>query len=389
VEIVANKANSRDRGKSEQAARSWFAYYPALAEALSHPLLDAEAERVCFNEMQAAKKARRKLRRKPQIALMPELRPEHVSRQTALLDVIQVGRAAQERLLLHNLRLVTWVAKRYLWAVDTGQVSTDDLFDEGCIGLSEAIDHWNPDKGRFTTIGTWWVRRAIGEFLYRRLHTIRVPTHLQAKVESLRRQGGRGKVGVDSELERDAQQAGISPALLDHALNAQVTPFSLEAARDGEDSEGAGLIDLLAAPNSTADEAEGTLLREAAERAIAALPNPRWRDTLRLYCGFDVPPAGPTVGHSRRHQKLTGMSLQEVGEHLGISRQYVSNCVSDAALYLTGADRRHHLRALFGIDDEAELEALCQAIRAEHRSTSVDADGEFELGAITQKVQHV
>jgi|SRR5579859_363366 len=386
---MTTRTRRRGPRRVAELERSWLADQPALAAAMSHPLLDAAGERACYDQMQAAKKARRQLKRRPQIALLPDLVPEHVARQKPILETIQAGREAEERLYLHNLRLVSWVAKRYLWAVETGQITSDDLFDEGCIGLSEAIGRWNPEKGRFTTVAVWWVRRAIGEFLYRRLHTIRVPTHLQARVESLRRRAGLGKTDAADGLAHAARHAGIGLDRLVPALNAQVAPVSLEAARDGDDEEGGNLLDLLAAPNSTAEEAERALRYEAAEQAIAALPNPDWQAVLRLLCGFDVPAASATERRSGRHQKEIGMSQQEVGEYLGFTRAHVAACIREGAAYLTGAGQRHHLRALLEVEDDDQLDALCQPVSAESLEAAAEGDVPLKREIYAREVQRV
>jgi DNA-directed RNA polymerase sigma subunit (sigma70/sigma32) len=68
--------------------------------------------------------------------------------------------AAGETLVRGNLRLVAALAKRY---AATG-VPMLDLFQEGTLGLLQALESYDPDRGlSFRTYATWWIRQAIAE----------------------------------------------------------------------------------------------------------------------------------------------------------------------------------------------------------------------------------
>ena len=59
-----------------------------------------------------------------------------------------------------NLRLVAALARRY---AATG-VPLLDLIQEGNLGLIQAVESFDPDKGfSFRTYATWWVRQAIAK----------------------------------------------------------------------------------------------------------------------------------------------------------------------------------------------------------------------------------
>ena len=62
---------------------------------------------------------------------------------------------AARKLVVHNLRLVISIAYQYrrAWA------NILDLFQEGSVGLMEAVKRWEPTLGpRFGTYAAYWIR---------------------------------------------------------------------------------------------------------------------------------------------------------------------------------------------------------------------------------------
>ncbi len=70
----------------------------------------------------------------------------------------QDAEAAEKRLIEPNLRLVVKIAKRYR----NQGLGLLDLFQEGNVGLMEAVKQFNYTRGyKFSTCATFWIRRAI------------------------------------------------------------------------------------------------------------------------------------------------------------------------------------------------------------------------------------
>lgn len=67
-------------------------------------------------------------------------------------------KAARDKLVKHNMRLVAHVVKKY-----TGAAETDDLISVGSIGLIKAIDSYKSGKG--TTLATYTARCIENEIL--------------------------------------------------------------------------------------------------------------------------------------------------------------------------------------------------------------------------------
>jgi RNA polymerase sigma-32 factor len=104
------------------------------------------------------------------------------ARRHARLDAeveSELGRAARDkgdldaarRLVVHNLRLVVAIAYQYRQA----WLNILDLFQEGSVGLMEAVRRWDPDVGtRFGSYAAYWIRAYVLRFLMTNVRLIHV-----------------------------------------------------------------------------------------------------------------------------------------------------------------------------------------------------------------------
>jgi RNA polymerase primary sigma factor len=126
----------------------------------------------------------------------PLLTPEE---EVALTRAVQKGdKRARQRLIESNMRLVINIAKSYR----SRAIPLEDLIQEGAIGLMQAAERFDPEKGfRFSTYATHWIRQSIGRAIDNKSKAIRLPAHVS---QSLRR--------IEKERLRLARELGSDPS---------------------------------------------------------------------------------------------------------------------------------------------------------------------------------
>ena len=164
-----------------------------------------------------------------EIGQFPLLTPQQ---EVELAGKIKKGdAAARERMINANLRLVVTIARDY---ANLG-LPLLDLISEGNIGLTKAVERFDPTKGaKLSTYAMWWIKQSIKRALANQSKTIRVPVHLADKLAKMRRVSlqmsdelGREptdeelgeEIGIDSDKITRLRTVGIRPA----SLNAPIT----------------------------------------------------------------------------------------------------------------------------------------------------------------------
>jgi RNA polymerase primary sigma factor len=98
--------------------------------------------------------------------------------------ILTGDKAARDRMIESNLRLVVKIAKRY---INRG-LPFLDLIEEGNLGLIKAVERFKISKEcRFSTYATWWIRQSIERALINQSRTIRLPVHVSDDINRMLR----------------------------------------------------------------------------------------------------------------------------------------------------------------------------------------------------------
>lgn len=232
---------------------------------------------------------------------------------------------ALDKMVRSNLRFVVSVAKKY----QNQGVPLSDLINEGNLGLIRAAHKFDETKGiKFISYAVWWIRQAILQALAEQSRIVRVPLN---RAGALHRIGRRSssllqELGREPTVEEIARDLDIPESEVERTLAISQSHLSLDAPLiPGEDSR---LLDYLPDQFSPGpeDEAYDHALKETVEEALSSLRE-REAKILRLYYGLD---------------DQEPMTLEEIGDILGITRERVRQIKEKALIRL-----RHATRARF------------------------------------------
>jgi RNA polymerase primary sigma factor len=268
-----------------------------LEAAAREPLLTKEEEVELAMAIEHGEEAEQRL-------ASGRLRSEKSIRQSK--DLVRKGRAARQRFIRANLRLVVSIARKY-----QGQgLPFLDLVQEGNIGLMRAVELFDWRRGfKFSTYATWWIRQAITRAIADRGRQIRLPVHVHDQIRKMRRTVVQfsQRMGRDPTPEELSKMLDIPPEEVDRLMEAERRePVSLQAPV-GEDTE---LGDLLqqADEQSPLDAVEDAMLRDEIGQAVLNVLDDRERKVIALRYGLGN-------GHP--------MSLRDVGKQMGLSGERV------------------------------------------------------------------
>src|SRR5207249_910948 len=168
-----------------------------------------------------------------EIGRIPLLTPQQ---EVELAGKIKEGdAAARERMINANLRLVVTIARDY---INLG-LPLLDLISEGNIGLTKAVERFDPTKGaKLSTYAMWWIKQSIKRALANQSKTIRLPVHLVDKIAKVRRvslqmSNELGREPTDDEL---GEEIGIASEKVARLKSVGIRPASLDAPIGDDDS---------------------------------------------------------------------------------------------------------------------------------------------------------
>ncbi len=209
--------------------------------------------------------------------------------------------AAATRLITSHLRFVMHIARRYR---NSGH-PLSDLFQEGTVGLMEALKRFNPERDvRLATYAMWWIRSSIQDYVVRSASLVRVGTTAAQKslFFNLRR-----RVGELMDSDMISEDFARSLAGRFNMSVAEVVNLARRIARPDQSLDvpvsrdsSALLIDQIADKGPTPEEAvaeagESRLWRTRLADALAKLP-PRELLIIRRRFLAEITPSRAALG---------------------------------------------------------------------------------------------
>jgi len=174
-----------------------------------------------------------------EIGRIPLLTPQQ---EIELARKIKKGdAAARERMINANLRLVVTIAHDY---ANLG-LPLLDLISEGNIGLTKAVERFDPTKGaKLSTYAMWWIKQSIKRALANQSKMIRLPVHLVDKIAKVRRVSLQmsdelGREPSDDEL---GEEIGIASDKVARLKSLGIRPASLDASIGDDDATEFGAL---------------------------------------------------------------------------------------------------------------------------------------------------
>ena len=244
----------------------------------------------------------------------------------------QGDQLALERLTKANLRFVVSVAKQY----QNQGLSLSDLINEGNLGLIKAAQRFDETRGfKFISYAVWWIRQSILQALAEQSRIVRLPLN---KVGSLNKIN-RAFSELEQEFEREpsveelANMLEIPTEEVETTLGVAARHVSMDAPFvDGEDNS---LLDVLENDNTPGTDQHleyDESLRQEIERSLSTLTD-RQCDVIKLHFGIGV-----------EHP----MSLEDIGEKFGLTRERVRQIKDKAINKLRSASRSKLLKHYLG-----------------------------------------
>lgn len=236
-------------------------------------------------------------------------------------------RYAKDALINANLRLVISIAKKH----QNLGLSFSDLIQEGNLGLMKAVDKFEYRRGhKFSTYATWWIRQAITRAIADQGRLIRVPVHVIEVVQKLKKARHKivQKMGIEPTPRTLAAHSHI-PLQKVRSVLALQDPISIETPMGQESS--LLLEDLIADPTvpSTLELVSQQQLQQTLQKMLAELP---LREALVLKMRFGL-------------ESGTELTLEQIGQHLGVTRERVRQIEEQALTKLRVPQRASVLKA--------------------------------------------
>jgi RNA polymerase primary sigma factor len=233
--------------------------------------------------------------------------------------VVEGDPTARERLVRANLRLVVNIARGHQ---RRGQ-AIEDLVSEGNLGLVRAVEGYDRAAGvRFSTYASYWIKQSIRNALMKHGKIVRLPAYMHTLLAKWRRAASAlaERLGREPSPEEVGRALGLKARrrrMAQSALETAEAAGSRECYGDFEDDPMGDLVD---ARSGSVEERVAE--EELCVRLAGRLARMEGRGATILRLRFGLGGEEP-------------LTLQAIGERLGLTRERVRQLEREAIAELT------------------------------------------------------
>lgn len=246
-------------------------------------------------------------------------------------EVANNNKQAKDKFVCSNLKLVVSIARKY-----TGRgVEFIDLIQDGNTGLMKAVDRFDPTKGyKFSTYATWWIRQAVTRSLANKSRLIRVPAHMDVKINAYIRAKNMFMNSLTAPFTNKlfAEFLNVNVEVIDNLDNFikiyGINMASLNAKIDDDTEFGEFIADQT---NEIEETSISTSLKSEIEKLIDSKLNSQQADIIRKRFGIGDDNPAP-------------MTLEQIGDIYGLTRERIRQIEAKALKKLKIYFKKNNLK---------------------------------------------
>ena len=213
---------------------------------------------------------------------------------------------AREHMVKANLRLVVNIARGYM----NKGLGLEDLIEEGNLGLMRAVEGFDGGMAnRFSTYASYWIKQSIRRAVMNQGKPIRLPAYMVTLLTKWKRVTTAlteklGRTPTPEEIGRTLRLSKKKIGIVDKAIRVNnLTPHP-------DTPDEGNLLDEMLTDDRSKSAGDMLIESDDLERIKEALERLEDRETAVIRMRFGLEGEGP-------------MTLREIGEHLGLTRERV------------------------------------------------------------------
>ena len=221
---------------------------------------------------------------------------------------------ARDHMVKANLRLVVNIARGYLGK----GLNLEDLIEEGNLGLMRAVEGFDGlMETRFSTYASYWIKQSIRRSVMNNGKPIRLPAYMVSLLSKWKRATAvlTDRLGRSPTPEEIGKALRLSKRKIGIVAKA-IRVNNLMPHAEGAEDEGMVLDDVLTDDRSKAPE-DQMIEADDLDRIFGRLESLDEREAAVIRMRFGLEPFQP-------------MTLREVGENLGLTRERVRQLETQA-----------------------------------------------------------